>query len=106
MDELRFALSHHRVGKMLRPRIAPASGFWLTNPWDGAKLMFPQPIRPRSGALGWALLISAAQIRFGLSKDSKGRGVAQRSYSDTVSRQFERDSARGLLRPLTENESP
>ena len=97
MDELRFSLSHHRVGKQLRPRI------WFNNPWNGDKLTFPQPIRPRSGVLGWARLIAAAQVRFGLTMDAKGR-VAQRSYSKTVALQYERDKARKLLRPITKGE--
>ena len=34
MDELRYMLSHHRVGKQLRPRT------WKINPWTGARLFF------------------------------------------------------------------
>ena len=94
MDELRFALSHHRVGKQLRPRP------WFTNPWNGKRLNFPQPIRPRYGVTGWTRLLKGMQERHGLTMDAQGR-VAQRSYAHTVSRQLERDQARGLLRPVT-----
>ena len=97
MDELRFSLSHHRVGKQLRPRP------WFTNPWTGTRLNFPQPIRPRNGSVGWTRLIKAMQERHGLTMDTQGR-VAQRGYARTVSRQLERDQARGLLRPLTEDD--
>ena len=93
-DELRFMLSHHRVGKRLVPRT------WFVNPWDGRRLSFPQPIRPRSGLLGWARLVSESIKRHGLTMDSQGR-VAQRSYADTVIKQVERDVSRKLLRPLT-----
>ena len=94
MDELRFMFSHHRVGKQLRART------WLINPWDGSRVHFPEPIRPRCGALGWTHLVRAMQERHGLVMDTKGR-VAQRSYARTVSRQVVRDEARGLLRPIT-----
>ena len=97
MDELRYMLSHHRVGKQLRPRT------WIVNPWTGSQITFPQPIRPRSGALGWARLVAAAQLRYGLTMDKSGR-IAQRSYMATVGLQYQRDHARGLLRPVTENE--
>eukprot|EP00966_Prymnesium_polylepis_P078777 1825854-Prymnesium_polylepis.1 len=59
---------------------------------------FPEPIRPRCGALGWMHLVRAMQERHGLVMDTKGR-VAQRSYGRTVSRQVVRDEARGLLHP-------
>ena len=94
-DELRFIFSHHRVGKQLKP--IP----WVINPWNGNHISFPQPIRPGSGALGWAQLVSAAQKRYGLSMDKSGR-IAQRSYLTTVALQVERDLARGLLRPITD----
>ena len=94
IDELRYMLSHHRVGKQLRPRP------WVTNPWDGSRVNFPQPIRPRAGVLGWARLVKAAQERHGLSMDRQGK-IAQRSYAKTVALQVERDEARGILKPLT-----
>ena len=97
VDELRFMLSHNRVGKQLRPRV------WFINPWDGRRLNFPQPIRPRSGALGWTRLVSAAQKCYGLSMDKQGK-IAQRSFADTVALQFRRDEARGLLRPSTDED--
>jgi hypothetical protein len=96
MDELRFMLSHHRVGKQLVPRT------WVINPWDGGRLSFPQPIRPRSGALGWARLIAATQKRYGLTMDTKGR-IAQRSYTATVGLQFDRDQARGILKAVSKD---
>jgi hypothetical protein len=95
IDELRYSLSHHRVGKQLRPRT------WFINPWNGRRLNFPQPIRPRSGPSGWAHLVREMQVRHGLTMDSRGR-VAQRSYAATVALQYHRDEARGLLRPVTE----
>jgi hypothetical protein len=97
VDELRFMLSHHRVGKQLKPRT------WVVNPHDGTRLPFPQPIRPRNGAMGWTKLVAAAQARYGLTMDSKGR-IAQRSYKDTVTLQLARDEARGLLRPITKSD--
>ena len=97
LDELRFSLSHHRVGKLLRPRT------WFINPWNNRRLNFPEPIRPRCGALGWTKLIKAMQERWGLVMDSTGR-VAQRSFVDTVAKQLARDQARGVLRPLMEDD--
>ena len=94
LDELRFMLSHHRVGTRLVPRT------WVINPWTNDRINYPQPIRPRSGALGWARLISATQKRFGLTMDSRGR-TAQRSYAQTVALQYARDNARGLLKPIS-----
>ena len=96
MDELRYMLSHHRVGKQLRPRT------WKINPWTGARLFFPQPIRPRSGALGWARLVAVAQLRYGLTMDTSGR-IAQRSIAATVALQYHRDEARGILKPIDED---
>ena len=81
MDELRYALSHHRVGKQLRPRT------WFQNPWTGTRFSFPQPIWPRCGALGWTRLVKAMQERHGLRMDSQGK-VAQRSFAATVALQF------------------
>ena len=72
MDELRFMFSHHRVGKQLRPRPG------VINPHSGHRVNFPQPIRPRSGMLGWTRLVGAAQTRFGLTMDKDGK-IAQRS---------------------------
>ena len=97
MDELRFMLSHHRVGKQLRPRP------WVINPWDGKRVPFPQPIRPRCGVAGWTRLVSAAQVKYGLRMDKTG-SIAQRSYSTVVARQLERDEARKILRPITEQD--
>jgi hypothetical protein len=97
LDELRFMLSHHRVGKQLRPRT------WFVNPWNGKGLNFPQPIRPRCGTLGWTRLVKLMQERHGLTMDQQGR-VAQRSYANTVALQLARDQARGLLRPVTEGD--
>ena len=94
MDEIRCMLSHHRVGKELRPRP------WVINPHDDSRVYFPQPIRPRCGALGWTKLIKAAQARYGLTMSKEGR-VAQRSFAATVALQYHRDKARGLLRPIT-----
>ena len=90
MDELRFMLSHHRVGKQLRPRT------WAINPWNGERVSYPMPIRPRCGVLGWTKLVSAAQQRYGLTMDKAGR-IAQRSYAKTVGLQVVRDDARGNL---------
>ena len=97
LDELRFSLSHHRVGKELRPRT------WFRNPWNGETLKFPQPIRARCGSLGWTRLVKAMQERHGLSMDKQGR-VAQRSYANTVKLQYTRDAARGLLRQVTKED--
>ena len=94
-DELRYMLSHHRVGKQLRPMT------WAINPWNGSRISYPQPIRPRSGVLGWAKLVSASQKRYGLSMDKAGK-IAQRSFLSTVALQVQRDLARGLLKPITE----
>ena len=94
MDELRFSLSHYRVGKQLRPRP------WVINPWTGKRENFPQPIAPRNGPRGWAHLIKVLQEKWGLRMDATGR-VAQRSFADAVTKQVQRDEARGLLRPLT-----
>ena len=55
VDELRFQLSHYRVGKQLKPRP------WVKDPWTGARCNFPQPITPRSR---WTPLIKAAQERY------------------------------------------
>ena len=96
MDELRHMFSHHRVGKQLVPRP------WVINPWTGRRVNYPQPIRPRCGALGWARLVKAAQTRFGLTMDACGR-IAQRSYAATVGLQFERDLARGILKDVSED---
>ena len=38
MDQLRYCISHHRVGKRLVPRR------WVVNPWTGSAADFPQPI--------------------------------------------------------------
>ena len=94
VDQLRFMLSHYRVGKQLRPRP------WLINPWNGKRVNFPQPIAPRCGPGGWARLVKLMQEQWGLRMDATGR-VAQRSFSKTVSAQVGRDEGRGLLRPLT-----
>ena len=97
MDELRFMFSHHRVGKQLRPRP------WVINPHSGHRVNFPQPIRPRSGMLGWTRLVAAAQTRFGLTMDKEGK-IAQRSYAKTAGLQLARDEARGLTRPIGEED--
>ena len=79
-DELRYMLSHHRVGKQLRPMT------WAINPWNGSRISYPQPIRPRSGVLGWAKLVSASQKRYGLSMDKAGK-IAHSTHTvrvDTV----------------------
>ena len=94
LDELRFSLSHNRVGKQLRPRP------WVINPWTGKRENFPQPIAPRNGPRGWAHLIKVLQQKWGLRMDATGR-VAQRSFTDAVGLQVARDETRGLLRPLT-----
>ena len=94
LDELRFSLSHYRVGKQLRPRP------WVINTWTGDRENYPQPIAPRSGAGGWARLVKIMQQKWGLRMDETGR-VAQRSFTNTVSAQVGRDMGRGLLRPLT-----
>ena len=95
LDELRHSLSHHRVGKQLRPRP------WVINPWTNARVSFPQPIVPRSGPAGWTHLVKRMQDEHGLRMDATGR-VAQRSFATTVARQLARDQARGLLRDLTD----
>ena len=97
MDELRFMLSHHRVGKQLRPRT------WAINPWNGERVSYPEPIRPRSGTFGWTRLVSAAQERYGLTMDKAGR-MAKRSFQKMVGLQFLRDEARGILREITDIE--
>ena len=97
MDELRFMLSHHRVGKQLRPRT------WAINPWNSERVSYPMPIRPRCGVLGWTKLVSAAQQRYGLTMDKAGR-IAQRSHAKTVGLQVVRDDARGILREITASE--
>ena len=94
LDELRFMLSHHRVGKQLKPRP------WVINPHNGSRVPYPQPIRARCGALGWTRLVAAAQARYGLTMDSQGK-MAQRSFAATVALQYRRDEARGILRPIT-----
>ena len=95
LDELRFKLSHNRVGKQLRPRP------WVINPWTGERANFPQPIAPRSGRAGWCHLVKVMQERCGLRMDATGR-VAQRSFRSTVAAQVRRDEGRGLLRAVTE----
>jgi hypothetical protein len=40
--ELRFAFSHNRVGKQLRPRP------WIINPHTNARVKFPEPLAPRT----------------------------------------------------------
>ena len=92
LDELRFSLSHNRVGKQLRPRP------WVINPWTGKRENFPQPIAPRNGPRGWAHLIKVLQEKWGLRMDATGR-VAQRSFSEAVTKQVLRDEARCHLRP-------
>ena len=95
VDELRFSLSHHRVGQLLKPRP------WVINPHTGERVNFPQPVAPRSR---WTPILKENQERYGLKMDAAGR-VAQRSYTDVLRKQFARDSARGLLQPISE-ESP
>ena len=97
LDELRYSLSHHRVGKQLRPRP------WVINPWTNARVSFPQPIVPRCGPAGWTHLIKRMQDEHGLRMDATGR-VAQRSFTNTVARQLARDQARSLLRDLTDTD--
>ena len=94
LDELRFEFSHYRVGTKLHPRP------WVINPWSNARVNFPQPVVPRSGAGGWHRLVKLAQEKWGLRMDAAGR-VAQRSFRDVVKQQLERDGARGILSPLT-----
>ena len=95
LDELRYLLSHHRVGTQLRPRP------WVINPWTNARVSFPQPIVPRCGPAGWTHLVKRMQDEHGLRMDATGR-VAQRSFAATVARQLVRDQARSLLRDLTD----
>ena len=94
LDELRYSLSHNRVGKKLYPRP------WVINPWNEKRLNFPQPILPRCGPSGWHRLVKASQERWGLKMDAAGR-VAQRSLRATVQLQELRDNARKIVRPCT-----
>ena len=71
IDQLRFAFSHHRVGKRLVPRP------WVVNPWTGARLNFPQPIAPR---VAWQPLVKMFISDHGLRMDPSGT-VAQRTIS-------------------------
>ena len=93
-DQLRFALSHHRVGKRLVPRT------WAINPWTGAKENFPQPIVARSA---WTPLIKVCIADHGLRMDSTGR-IAQRSVTRVVHEKVLRDRQRGYLPPIPEGD--
>ena len=97
LDEMRYSFSHNRVGKQLVPRP------WVINPWTGARVNFPQPIRPRNGINGWHKLVKLSIERWGLTMDAAGR-VAQRSFKATVQKQVQRDTARDILSPSTVDE--
>ena len=95
MDQLRFMLSHNRVGKRLVPRP------WIRNPWTGKHVCFPQPIAPRCGVAGWTHLVKVMQEKWVLRMDAAGR-VAQRPFFSTLNAAIKRDLARAMLRPSTE----
>ena len=92
IDQLRFAFTHHRVGKRLVPRP------WVVNPWTGARLNFPQPIAPRTA---WQPLVKTCIHDHGLHMDPSGT-VAQRSITRVVSEQVGRDMERGYLPSIAE----
>ena len=92
VDQLRYALSHHRVGKRLVPRT------WFINPWTGAKMNFPQPIKARTQ---WTPLVKAFITEHGLHMDSTGT-IAQRSFARVVREQHACDVQRGYLTTIPE----
>ena len=94
VDDLRYKFSHHRVSNKLVPRT------WFVNPWDGERVYFPQPVASRHA---WTPLIKAAETRYGLMISCGGK-VASRSFNHTLQLAHQRDSARGLLRPISEAE--
>ena len=94
LDELRTKLSHHRVSNRLVPRV------WFINPWTGERVHFPQPIASR---YAWTPLVKAAEKRYGLKISGDGK-VASRSFVGTLRQAHARDSARGLLRPISEED--
>ena len=87
VDELRFAFSHNRVGKQLRPRP------WLINPHDNKRINFPTPLANRHE---WTPLIKAFIEDHGLTRDKQGK-IAQRPYTRTLVEQVQRDAGRGWL---------
>ena len=92
MDQLRYALTHHRAGTRLVPRP------WFTNPWTGAKLNFPQPIVSRAA---WTPLAKLFIADHGLRMDATGK-IAQRSVARVVAEQIQRDKGRSYLAPIAE----
>ena len=92
VDQLRYALSHHRVGKRLVPRP------WVVNPWSGTKLNYPQPIKARSQ---WTPLVNTFITEHGLRMDSAGT-IAQRSLRRVISEQHACDVGRGYLLSIPE----
>lgn len=88
VDELRFAFSHNRVGKQLRPRP------WMINPHDGKRINFPEPLAPRAT---WTPLIKTFIEDHGLERDGDGK-IAQRSYCRVLREQVGRDVQRGWLK--------
>ena len=89
LDELRYALSHYRVGKQLRPRP------WVICPHTGMRVNFPQPIVARTR---WCPLVKTFIEQHGLVRDAAGL-IAQRSYKVTVTEQVLRDIRRGWIPP-------
>ena len=94
LDEARYKFSHHRVSNQLVP--LP----WFINPWSGKRVNFPQPITSR---FAWTPLIKAQEKRFGLRLSAGGK-VASRSFKLTVAKAHARDSARGVLQTISEEE--
>ena len=71
LDELRFMLSHHRVGKRLVPRT------WVINPWTGSRINLPPadpPAQWRSG-LGETRVCHAGALRSDHGQDRQGRAT-------------------------------
>ena len=87
LDELRYAFSHHRVGKKLHPRP------WIINPHTNKRVYFPEPIAPRSK---WTPLVTQFIQQHGLVRDTSGK-IAQRSYVGVLRNQVRRDVSRDWM---------
>lgn len=96
VDELRFAFSHNRVGKQLRPRP------WVINPHTNKRIAFPTPLANRHQ---WTPLIKQFIDDHHLSRDADGR-IAQRPYAAVLREQVRRDVERGWVKlsDITEEE--